>query len=73
MAHFTQHLQTLDTILYQIRYRDPQRIRGEVADILMKPHVASLTPQSRPLGIFFIVHNYFEYRFIFKIKSTIIC
>lgn len=50
MAHFHQHLQTLDTVLYQIRYRDPQRIRGEVADILMKPHVASLTPQSRPLG-----------------------
>eukprot|EP00026_Physarum_polycephalum_P005310 Phypoly_transcript_05342.p1 GENE.Phypoly_transcript_05342~~Phypoly_transcript_05342.p1 ORF type:complete len:459 (+),score=101.56 Phypoly_transcript_05342:98-1474(+) len=49
MAHFNQHLQALDTILYQIRYRDPQRIRGEVADLFMKPHVASLTPQSRPL------------------------
>jgi hypothetical protein len=51
MAHFGQHLQALDTILYQIRYRDPQRIRSEVVDILTKPHIASLTPQSRPLGM----------------------
>lgn len=51
MAHFNHHLQTLDTILYQIRYRDPQRIRMEVADILMKPHIAALQPHSRPFGM----------------------
>lgn len=62
MAHFNQHLQALDTILYQIRYRDPQRIRGEVADLFMKPHVASLTPQSRPLGI------YSAYYYIFPLS-----
>ncbi len=58
MANFNQHLQTLDGILFQIRYRDPQRIRMEVADILMKPHIASVTPQSRPFSMIIYYNVY---------------
>jgi ESCRT-I complex subunit TSG101 len=49
MSFYGQQLNIVDGILYQVRcYRDPQRIRMEVADLLSKPQLASLTPQLRP-------------------------
>jgi len=44
-------LALLDSVLFQVRlYRDPQRIRMEVADLLSKPHVAAVAPQMRPFA-----------------------